>query len=242
MSEYAQGSNGTLTAGSTTAVEEEGTAPTLNELNDLEIGIIGMGDMGRLYATKFAEAGFKRYVLAVGMTKAYELALSLPIFTFSRRVNVCDRPEAFEKLKSDLKSTTLNVLSDGHLVARRSDVIIYSVEAARIDQVVAQYGPSSKMGAIVSGQTSVKAPECAAFEKHLPRDVHIISCHSLHGPKVDTTGQPLVLIQHRASDDKMELMQRLFASFKPRFVHLSYEDHDIVTANTQAVTHAAFLT
>jgi len=26
-----------------------------------------------------------------------------------------------------------------------------------------------------------------------------------------------------------------------RFVYLSYDDHDSVTANTQAVTHAAFL-
>jgi prephenate dehydrogenase (NADP+) len=44
----------------------------------------------------------------------------------------------------------------------------------------------------VSGQTSVKAPERAAFDKHLPDDVHIISCHSMHGPRVDPTDQPLV--------------------------------------------------
>ena len=48
------------------------------------------------------------------------------------------------------------------------------------------------MGAIIAGQTSVKAPEREAFEEHLPKDVHIISCHSMHGPKVDPTGQPLV--------------------------------------------------
>ena len=48
------------------------------------------------------------------------------------------------------------------------------------------------MYAVVAGQTSVKAPEKAAFEKHLPEDVHIVSCHSLHGPTVNTIGQPLV--------------------------------------------------
>ncbi len=48
------------------------------------------------------------------------------------------------------------------------------------------------MGAIVGGQTSCKAPELAAFEKHLPDDVEIVSCHSLHGPNVETKGQPLV--------------------------------------------------
>lgn len=48
------------------------------------------------------------------------------------------------------------------------------------------------MHAIVAGQTSVKAPEKAAFEKYLPEDVHIVSCHSLHGPTVNPVGQPLV--------------------------------------------------
>lgn len=98
------------------------------------------------------------------------------------------------------------------------------------------------MGAIVSGQTSVKAPERAAFEKHLPSDTEIVSCHSLHGPKVDTQGQPLVLIQHRASKESLALVEEIFSCFKSHYVYLSYEDHDVVTANTQAVTHAAFLT
>lgn len=55
---------------------------------------------------------------------------------------------------------------------------------------------ATKVGAIVSGQTSVKAPEKAAFEKHLPQDVYIVSCHSLHGPTVSPQGQPLVSPVH----------------------------------------------
>lgn len=51
---------------------------------------------------------------------------------------------------------------------------------------------ATKVGAIVGGQTSCKAPELAAFEKHLPQDVEIVSCHSLHGPQVNPKGQPLV--------------------------------------------------
>ncbi len=53
---------------------------------------------------------------------------------------------------------------------------------------------ATKQGAIVGGQTSCKAPEIAAFEKHIPEDVDIVSCHSLHGPYVDPRGQPLVRI------------------------------------------------
>ncbi|KAI5284751.1 prephenate dehydrogenase (NADP(+)), partial [Ascosphaera acerosa] len=113
------------------------------------IGIIGMGDMGRM-------------------------------------VNACDRAEKYEQLREDNRSVCLknniNVLPNGHLVSRISDYIIYSVEAEAIDKIVALYGPSTKLGAIVGGQTSCKAPELAAFDKHLPSDVEIISIHSLHGP------------------------------------------------------------
>lgn len=62
-----------------------------------------------------------------------------------------------------------------------------SIELVGIDEHIA-----TKVGAIVGGQTSCKAPELAAFDKHLPPDVEIVSCHSLHGPKVDSRGQPLV--------------------------------------------------
>jgi prephenate dehydrogenase (NADP+) len=120
--------------------------------------------------------------------------------------------------------TPLEILPSGHHVSRVCDFIMYSVEAAHIDKVVAQFGPcpsnasrcclgagsvaqlpsltyppaatldptATKVGAVVAGQTSVKAPEKQAFEAHLPEDCHIVSLHSLHGPTVSPEGQPLV--------------------------------------------------
>ena len=50
-----------------------------------------------------------------------------------------------------------------------------------------------------------------------------------------------VLITHRASDRDLRLVENILRHLKSRYVYLSYEEHDEVTANTQAVTHAAFL-
>ncbi|EGE78559.1 prephenate dehydrogenase (NADP+) [Blastomyces dermatitidis ATCC 18188] len=180
------------------------------------IGIIGMGDMGKMYAQRLSQAGW--------------------------RVNACDRPANYDALKQEFASDqNINVLPNGHLVSRISDYIIYSVEAEAIDKIVAEYGPSTKVGAIVGGQTSCKAPELAAFDKYLPSDVEIISCHSLHGPNVNPKGHPLVLIQHRASDESLRFVESIFSSFRSKYVYLSGEMHDRITADTQAVTHAAFL-
>ncbi|KAH8673740.1 hypothetical protein BX600DRAFT_456093 [Xylariales sp. PMI_506] len=185
-------------------------------MEDFIIGIIGMGDMGKMYAQRLSDAGW--------------------------RINACDREENYESLQKEFASrNNVQILRNGHFVSRASDYIIYSVEAANIDKIVAQYGPSTKMGAIVGGQTSCKKPEIEAFEKHLPSDVDIVSCHSLHGPGTDTLGQPLVLIKHRASDESFEKVETVLSCLRSRHVYLSAKQHDIITADTQAVTHAAFL-
>lgn len=76
----------------------------------------------------------------------------------------------------------------------------------------------------------------------MPEDVHIISCHSMHGPGVDPTGQPLIVIKHRATDEKLDLVLKILSCFNSNIAQLSAEEHDRITADTQAVTHAAFLT
>ncbi|KAJ7112434.1 hypothetical protein C8R43DRAFT_1091499 [Mycena crocata] len=195
----------------------EDISPTSPVEEQPTIGLIGMGAMGRMYAKYLSKAGWKK-------------------------IHVCDLPAKFDALKQEYAGTPgVTVFADGHAVSRSSDFIVYSVEAEFIDRVVAQYGPSTKLGAVVAGQTSVKAPEKAAFEKYLPQDAQIVSCHSLHGPGVSPIGQPLVLIRHRASPEALRLVENILRSFESRYVYLSYENHDLVTANTQAVTHAAFL-
>lgn len=80
-----------------------------------------------------------------------------------------------------------------------------------------------------------------AFDKHLPKDVSIVSVHSLHGPGIDPKGQPLVLIKYRASDADFAFVENVMSCLGSKHVYLSAEQHDRITADTQAVTHAAFL-
>ncbi len=100
---------------------------------------------------------------------------------------------------------------------------------------------ATKQGAIVGGQTSCKEIEIAALKEHLPTDVQIVSCHSLHGPSVDPKGQALVLIQERASQQSFELVKKILSCLESNYVYLTAQEHDRITADTQAVTHAAFL-
>jgi len=181
----------------------------------MNIGIIGLGDMGRLYAKAFSKVGYK--------------------------VCGCDLPENRSKLEEELSPYKIKILDNGRDVSRTSDLIIYSVEADRLAAVVAECGSSTKYGAIVAGQTSVKTPEIEIFEKHLPPDAQIITFHAMHGPGFEPKGQKLILIQHRADKKAYQRMLDLFTAVGTDIVEIAnYHDHDKIVADTQAVTHVGF--
>ena len=182
------------------------------------VGIIGMGDMGCLYADKLSQMGRVSRILA------------------------CDLPQMREALEAKYKGNDkVRIVADGALVSRASDIIIYSVEAANFGKVVARYGTASKLGSVVMGQSSVKQIEIDAFAAHLPDDVSIMPCHSLHGPLVDTKGQTCVMVDHRVAPPVSRYICKLFEdAFAYRIVNMSVEEHDSITANTQVLTHIAF--
>lgn len=181
----------------------------------MNIGIIGLGDMGRLYAKAFAKAGYM--------------------------VFGCDLPQRREQLEEELSPLGIKVLGDGKEVSRQCDIIFYSVEAEKISEVVELYGPSTKYGAIVAGQTSVKHPEIEAFEKFLPADINIVTCHSLHGPGFDTVGQKLIVIPHRTTKEAYQRMTDVLTSLGSQIDEITdYHEHDKIVADTQAVTHVGF--
>ena len=181
----------------------------------MNIGIIGLGDMGRLYAKAFAKAGYQ--------------------------VCGCDLPLNRDKLEDELKPLGIKVLDNGMEVSRMCDLIIYSVEAEKLAHVVAECGSSTKYGAIVAGQTSVKTPEIITFEKYLPSDAQIITFHAMHGPGFEPKGQNLILIRHRAGDEAYQRMLDLFIAVETDIIELDdYHEHDRIVADTQAVTHVGF--
>lgn len=180
------------------------------------VGIIGLGAMGKLYARLLSAAG-------------------VPVVA-------CDTPGNYEVLKASFLVPGVEIVADGHLVARCADYTIYSVEASNIDAVVREYGPSTKLGSICGGQTSCKAPEVAAFDKYLPADVSIVPIHSMHGPNISTKGQPLAVIPYRlVRADALQQVLDVLACFESRVVVITAEEHDTITADVQAVTHMAFL-
>lgn len=181
----------------------------------MKIGIIGLGDMGKLYAITFAKAGLE--------------------------VQGCDLPDKFEELSKELSANGITVLHTANQVAETSDFIFYAVEAEKITDVVAKTALSVKKGALVTGMTSVKTPEVAAFEKYLPHSSEIVLTHSLHGPGFATKGQKLIVAPHRITAENYQKALTILKALESEIIQLeNYHQHDQIMADTQAVTHMGF--
>jgi prephenate dehydrogenase (NADP+) len=103
----------------------------------------GLGDMGRMYARLISKAGWKSKPTLETRTNG--------------RVNACDRPDRYERIRKEfegnlptprcklISGSSINIVENGHLVSRRSDFILYSVEAEYVDEVVKTYGPCNSL-------------------------------------------------------------------------------------------------
>src|SRR3989338_4117645 len=181
----------------------------------MEIGVIGTGDMGKLYAREFAKAGY--------------------------RVNCTDLPENREQLEIDLDGSGACILDDGIAVSRRSDVIFYLVPVEDVERAVALYGCSTKKDAIVSSGISVMTPAVKAFEEYLPEDVNVINWHWLFGPSIKPQGRSTALVNHKSNKAAYQRARAAFERVGSKIIELpSYQEHDKITADTQAVTHVGF--
>lgn len=151
----------------------------------------------------------------------------------------CDLPARTETLREVLPG--IHVLEDAVAVSRISDIIMYAVETERIEEVVRVAGPSTKFGAVVTGQTSVKTPEIQAFEKYLPHDARIVGSHALFGPSISPEGEIVAMYRHRCSNEAFEELKALYEATGARVEELeSYRAHDQMMADIQVITHVGF--
>ena len=67
----------------------------------LEIGIIGLGDMGLMYAKRMIAAGWKKYETFIFLYRIFSVILIKLIII--NRVNVCDQLKNYEHFKELLK-------------------------------------------------------------------------------------------------------------------------------------------
>ncbi len=181
----------------------------------LKIGIVGLGDMGRMFALRWA--------------------------TLSYEVHGCDIPKNYLDLKTTFETTHLHIHKTPADFISKIDFLLICVETSKINEVVRIIAKLSPKNLIISAQTSVKAPEIAAFDTYFDKSNQIIGSHALFGPHVDPSGQTLLMFNHRANEASFEAIKNLYVALGTKIEILdNHEQHDKLMADVQVVTHIGF--
>lgn len=186
------------------------------------IGIIGYGAMGRLYTKTLTDDKW--------------------------HVNICDLPENYNSIEKELKEYSnkefVTLFKDYITVIEKSDFIMFSTEAHIISVMLENIKDKSILkNKILGGQSSSKTIEVVNLLKHTQGlDTDIITLHSMHGPTVPTKGQSLAIIPVRLHDPRnLDFVDSFTNCFESNKKFLTFIAHDKTTANTQGLTHCAFI-
>jgi prephenate dehydrogenase (NADP+) len=181
----------------------------------LKIGIIGLGDMGRMFALRWSSINYE--------------------------VHGCDLAENYILLKSEFETQNLFIHKKPADFLSKIDFLLICVETSKIGIVVKEIAELNPKNLIISAQTSVKAPEIKAFDVYLDASNEIVGSHALFGPHVDPAGQTVVMFNHKASQESFEAIQKLYSDLGSKIEILeNYEQHDKLMADVQVVTHIGF--
>jgi prephenate dehydrogenase (NADP+) len=181
----------------------------------LKIGILGLGDMGRMFALRWAAINYE--------------------------VHGCDLPKNFLSLKENLEAQNLHIHQKPEDFIHKIDFLLICVETSNIATVIKKIAALKPSNLIISAQTSVKAPEMRAFDAFLNESIEIVGSHALFGPHVDPAGQTVVMFRHRISEKNFSKIQNLYTALGSKIEILDdHEQHDKLMADVQVVTHIGF--
>ena len=141
--------------------------------------------------------------------------------------------KGFEVLVYDQKNS-----SSLEEVVKASDVIILSVPMSAIPGLAAEMKLHLKAGQLLVENCSIKGSALPHLVSNLPENVEVLGMHTMFAGDVSSlAGQNVILTKVTKSAKKAEAFEELLYKYGARLTHLSSEEHDLIAAYVQAVTH-----
>ncbi|MFC2154120.1 prephenate dehydrogenase [Candidatus Altiarchaeota archaeon] len=180
----------------------------------LQISIIGgYGGMGSLFASVFKEAGHKVVISGPNTDKGRTKAQDLGV----------------------------DFIQDNKKAVSGSDVVIITVPMETTSTVISEIAPQVKPGGLLMDFTSVKQEPCRLMAEKSKKEVEVVGCHPVFGPRVRSiAGQAFILCPIRGKKWFSWLMD-LLEERKARVFTATPEDHDHTMAVIQGLTHYSYL-
>ena len=152
-----------------------------------------------------------------------------------------------EILEKKLTGVNYRAAESVEQAVKDADIALFCVPTEKATGIIERALPACKKGALISGQTSRKAPEIVAFDRFLLQypysKLEMVTIHTMCNPYLsEPKNEILGIIRHRSSDATYERAYNFFSPLSSHVEEFScVKEHDTAGAYTQINVSRTFL-
>lgn len=141
------------------------------------------------------------------------------------------------------KKLGVNYSDDNITAVKNADIILLSVPIEHMLTTIKEVAPYAPTGSLLMDITSVKKEPSKALLKYAPKDVEILPCHPMFGPRIpNLEGQVVILTPLKNRSKKwFPIIEEYLRKNDAKIVLSTPEEHDKTMSVVQGLTHFSYI-
>ena len=142
------------------------------------------------------------------------------------------------------KELNVEYNNDNIEAIQNADIVIFSVPIEHTSQTIKEVAPHAPEGSLLMDVCSVKTEAVEALMKYAPKNVEILPCHPMFGPRVPTIKRQIIVLTpiENRSNNWFNRVERYLTKSECEIVITTPEEHDRYMSIVQGLTHFSFIT
>ena len=142
------------------------------------------------------------------------------------------------------KELNVEYNNDNIEAIQNADIVIFSVPIEHTSQTIKEVAPHAPEGSLLMDVCSFKTEAVEALMKYAPKNVEILPCHPMFGPRVPTIKRQIIVLTpiENRSNNWFNRVERYLTNSECEIVITTPEEHDRYMSIVQGLTHFSFIT
>lgn len=142
------------------------------------------------------------------------------------------------------KELNVEYNNDNIEAIQNADIVIFSVPIEHTSQTIKEVAPHAPEGSLLMDVCSIKTEAVEALMKYAPKNVEILPCHPMFGPRVPTIKRQIIVLTpiENRSNNWFNRVERYLTNSECEIVITTPEEHDRYMSIVQGLTHFSFIT
>ncbi|WP_296792476.1 prephenate dehydrogenase [uncultured Methanobrevibacter sp.] len=142
------------------------------------------------------------------------------------------------------KELNVEYNNDNIEAIQNADIVIFSVPIEHTSQTIKEVAPHAPEGSLLMDVCSIKTEAAEALMKYAPKNVEILPCHPMFGPRVPTIKRQIIVLTpiENRSNNWFNRVERYLTNSECEIVITTPEEHDRYMSIVQGLTHFSFIT